>query len=62
MRKNANATFRETTNPLEQATFDSHGIPGIQPITQKQVKLIDARSQIEQMDKLLNSGNKFIYG
>jgi len=62
MRKNSNASFRETDTPPIQASFDSHGMPGIQPITQKQLKLIDARSQIEQMDKILNSGNKFIYG
>jgi len=62
MRKNSNASFRESVTSPGQESFDSHGMPGIQPITQKQLKLIDARSQIEQMDKLLNSGNKFIYG
>lgn len=57
MRKNATATFRETEPALQNfATFDSRGIPGIQPMpSQNQIKLQNARSEIEQMDKILNS-------
>lgn len=57
MRKNASATFRETEPALQHLTsFDSRGIPGIQPApSQNQIKLSAARSEIEQMDKILNS-------
>lgn len=62
MRKNANATFRETApSPEGMPTFDSHGMPGIQPVNRKQQTLHEARAEIDAMDKLLKSGNKSIY-
>lgn len=64
MRRNAGAKFRETTNTPElqnYATFDSDGLPGVQPVRRQQVKLESARSEIEQMDKMLNSQNKPMY-
>jgi hypothetical protein len=63
MRKNSSAQFRETEPTLEKnyPSFDSHGMPGIQPIPRQQLKLSAARSEIEMMDKLLNSKNKPMY-
>ena len=63
MRRNASVKFRETQPAgLENyATFDKDGMPGVQPINRQQVKLESARSEIEQMDKMLNSKNKSMY-
>lgn len=64
MRRNAGAKFRETTNSPELqnfATFDSDGLPGVQPVRRQQVKLESARSEIEQMNKMLNSANNPMY-
>ena len=62
MRKNASVKFRETEPGLQNyATFDKDGLPGVQPINRQQVKLESARSEIEQMDKLLSSKNKPMY-
>jgi hypothetical protein len=64
MRRNAGAKFRETTTTPELqnfATFDKDGLPGVQPIRREQIKLESARSEIEQMDKMLNSKNNPMY-
>lgn len=62
MRKNSNASFRETTSINDNLPrFDSHGMPGIQPVNRKQQTLYEARAEIDAMDKLLKSGNKSIY-
>ena len=62
MRKNAPATFRETESAFQpQPMYDNRGLPTIQPISDKQPRLHNARAEIEQMDKLLNSKSKSIY-
>jgi len=64
MRKNSNAKFRETVPDQDFqniATFDRNGLPGVQPINRQQVKLASARSEIEMMDRILNSKEKSIY-
>lgn len=63
MRKNASVKFRETEPSEFQniATFDRNGLPGVQPINRQQVKLASARSEIEMMDRLLNSKEKSMY-
>jgi len=55
LKNNANAKFRETIPELKQ-------IPSIQPrTTLKREKISDARSEIEQMNNILNSQNSSIY-
>jgi len=64
MRKNKNASFRETVPDQDFqniATFDRNGLPGVQPINRQQVRLATARSEIEMMDRILNSKEKSIY-
>ena len=64
MRQNANATFRETephmhgyTSPAEIQT-----VTGVQPLPNYQRnKVAIARSEIEQMDKMLNSNKNPMY-
>ena len=59
MRKNANATFRET-EPTEPSPFN--GVPGVQPnYTRKQDQLTRAKSEIEEMNKMLNSNKNPMY-
>jgi len=60
MRKNASATFRETT-PTPEGIPNFDGMSGIQPVNRKQQTLNEARAEIDAMDKLLKSGNKSIY-
>ena len=62
LRKNSSAKFRETVTELQDFSgFDGNGMPAIQPVpNRKGMKLDAARSEIEQMDKILNS-NSSIY-
>ena len=57
LRKNSTAKFRETVPILNDFSgFEGRGTPTIQPVPQRQkMKLDIARSEIEQMDKILNS-------
>jgi len=57
LRKNSTAKFRETVPALQDFSgFEGRGTPTIQPVPQRQkMKLDVARSEIEQMDKILNS-------
>ena len=59
LRKNSSAKFRETVPELERFVgFDERGIPSIQPLANRQTHKLNAvRSEIEQMDKILNSKN-----
>ena len=63
MKQNSTAKFRETESGFETfPAYDSHGFPAIQPVpSRKQFKVNAARSEIEQMDKILNSKNNSIY-
>lgn len=59
LRNNSTAKFRETVPELQRFVgFDERGIPGIQPLPGRQAHKLDTvRSEIEQMDKILNSKN-----
>jgi len=64
MKQNATASFRETTPQLSGYTSPAEvqSVTGVQPLPNFQRnKVAIARSEIEQMDKLLNSNSKSIY-
>ncbi len=67
IRDNANATFRETVPSATMPTFtgaDSqhNSSIAVQPLPNYQrVKIDIARSEIEQMDKMLNNNRNTIY-
>lgn len=64
MRKNASATFRDTTpNTVTemQPFFGDPNMPSVQPINHRVQSLAEARAEIDAMDKILKSGNKSIY-
>ena len=68
MRQNATATFRETTSTPILENFPDNGIyqggrvSALQPLPNYQrVKVDIARSEIEQMDKILNSNKNPMY-
>ena len=64
MRKNANASFRETVdNPIEGPMYNGKPMSGLQPNhTRKKDELDRARSEIAEMDKIIRSENSTIYG
>jgi len=70
MRQNSNASFRETTSTPSLQTFPDNGIyhagtstvSALQPLPNYQRMKVDvARSEIEQMDKILNSNKNPLY-
>ncbi len=62
MRTNAPAKFRETEYQLETPKFNGMPMSGVQPqMTRKKDQLDVARSEINEMDKIIRSENNNIY-
>lgn len=62
MRKNANATFRETESPINGPMYNGQPMSGLQPqTTRSKDKLERNRSEITEMDKIIRSNSSNIY-